>query len=173
MTTENLNLEAVQQMADITQTYTTAIAVVGVFMVIILAAFGASMWEARADRKMEREERDADRKSRAKLDDVRIKREDENTIYWREAIAKMTEAVSASNALGSRIESTLQKTHDVHDDLSEQVTKIMEDIANLRLGCQRDTSIDANGEKMILMLERIETALGKVLTERSGSHEQH
>ena len=174
MTTENLNLEAVQQMADITQTYTTAIAVVGVFMVIVLSAFAASMWEARADRKMERDERDADRKARAKLDEVRIKREDENTVYWREAIAKMTEAVTASNALGYRLESTLQKTHDVHDDLSEQVTKIMEDIASLRLEiCQRDTSIDANSEKMILMLERIETALGKVLAERSGSHEQH
>ena len=172
MTTDNLSLEAVQQMADITQTYTTAIAVVGVFMVIILSAFAVSMWEARADRKLEREERDADRKARARLDEVRIKREDENTVYWREAIAKMTEAVSASNALGSRIESTLQKTHDVHDDLREQVTKIMEDIANLRLEiCQRDTSIDANSEKMILMLERIETALGKVLAERSGSHE--
>lgn len=168
MTTENLSLEAVQQMADITQTYTTAIAVAGVFMVIILVAFAASMWEARADRKMEREERDADRKARARLDEVRIKREDENTSYWREAIAKMTEAVSASNALGSRIESTLQKTHDVHDDLSEQVTKIMEDIANLRLEIsRRDTSIGADNEKMILMLERIETALGKVLTERS------
>ena len=172
MTTENLNLEAVQQMADITQTYTTAIAVVGVFMVIVLSAFAASMWEARADRKMERDERDADRKARAKLDEVRIKREDENTVYWREAIAKMTEAVTASNALGYRLESTLQKTHDVHDDLSEQVTKIMEDIASLRLEiCQRDTSIDANSEKMILMLERIETALGKVLAERSGNHE--
>ena len=172
MTAENLNLEAVQQMADITQTYTTAIAVVGVFMVIILAAFAASMWEARADRKLEREERDADRKARDKLDEKRIQREDDNTIYWREAIAKMTEAVSASNALGYRIESTLQKTHDVHDDLEEQVTKIMEDIANLRLEiCQRDTSIDANGEKMILMLERIETALGKVLAERSEIHE--
>jgi len=172
MTTDNLNVEAVQQMADITQTYTTAIAVVGVFMVIILVAFAASMWEARADRKLEREERDADRKSRAKLDDVRIKREDENTLYWREAIAKMTDAVSASNALGSRIEATLEKTHDVHDDLSEQVTKIMEDIASLRLEiCQRDTSIDANSEKMILMLKRIETALGKVLAERSGNHE--
>ena len=34
MTAENLNVEAVQQMADITQTYTTAIAVVGVFMEI-------------------------------------------------------------------------------------------------------------------------------------------
>ena len=168
MTTESVNLEAVQQMADITQTYTTAIAVVGVFMVIILAAFGASMWEARADRKLEREERDADRKARDKLDEKRIQREDDNTVYWREAIAKMTEAVSASNALGYRIESTLQKTHDVHDDLSEQVTKIMEDIASLRLEiCQRDTSIDANSEKMILMLERIETALGKVLAERS------
>ena len=172
MTTDNLNVEAVQQMADITQTYTTAIAVVGVFMVIILVAFAASMWEARADRKLEREERDADRKSRARLDDVRIKREDENTLYWREAIAKMTDAVSASNALGSRIEATLEKTHDVHDDLSEQVTKIMEDIASLRLEiCQRDTSIDANSEKMILMLKRIETALGKVLAERSGNHE--
>jgi len=43
----------------------------------------------------------------------------------------------------------------------------MEDIASLRLEiCQRDTSIDANSEKMILMLKRIETALGKVLTER-------
>ena len=168
MTTENLSLEAVQQMADITQTYTTAIAVVGVFMVIILAAFAASMWEARADRKMEREERDADRKARDKLDEKRIEREDDNTVYWREAIAKMTEAVSASNALGYRIESTLEKTHDVHDDLSEQVTKIIEDIASLRLEiCQRDTSIDANSEKMILMLERIETALGKVLAERS------
>ena len=167
MTAENLNLEAVQQMADITQTYTTAIAVVGVFMVIILAAFAASMWEARADRKLEREERDADRKARARLDEVRIKREDENTIYWREAIAKMTDAVSASNALGYRIESTLQKTHDVHDDLGEQVTKIMQEIANLRLEIsQRDTSISTNSEKMILMLERIETALGKVLTER-------
>ncbi len=168
MTTENLSLEAVQQMADITQTYTTAIAVVGVFMVIILAAFAASMWEARADRKMEREERDADRKSRARLDDVRIKREDENTLYWRDAISKMTEAVTASNALGYRIEATLEKTHDVHDDLSEQVTKIMEDIASLRLEiCQHDTSIDANSEKMILMLERIEIALGKVLAERN------
>jgi len=174
MTTENLSLEAVQQMADITQTYTTAIAVVGVFMVIILAAFAASMWEARADRKLEREERDADRKSRARLDEKRIQREDDNTVYWRDAIAKMTDAVSASNALGYRIEATLEKTHDVHDDLSEQVTKIMEDIANLRLEiCQRDTSIDANSEKMILMLERIESALGKVLAERSGSHEQH
>ena len=172
MTTENLSLEAVQQMADITQTYTTAIAVVGVFMVIILAAFGASMWEARADRKMEREERDADRKARDKLDEKRIQREDDNTVYWREAIAKMTDAVSASNALGSRIEATLEKTHDVHDDLSEQVTKIMEDIASLRLEiCQHDTSIDANSEKMILMLERIETALGKVLKERSQTHE--
>ena len=168
MTTESVNLEAVQQMADITQTYTTAIAVVGVFMVIILSAFAASMWEARADRKMEREERDADRKAREKLDEKRIQREDDNTVYWREAIAKMTEAVSASNALGSRIESTLEKTHDVHDDLSERVTKIMEDIANLRLEiCQRDTSIDANSEKMILMLERIEIALGKVLAERN------
>ena len=168
MTTENLSVEAVQQMADITQTYTTAIAVVGVFMVIILSAFAVSMWEARADRKMEREERDADRKARDKLDEKRIQREDDNTVYWREAIAKMTEAVSASNALGYRIESTLQKTHDVHDDLSEQVTKIMEDIANLRLEiCQRDTSIDANSEKMILMLERIEIALGKVLAERN------
>lgn len=172
MSTENLNLEAVQQMADITQTYTTAIAVVGVFMVIILAAFAASMWEARADRKMEREERDADRKARSKLDEVRIKREDENTVYWREAIEKMTDAVSASNALGYRIESTLQKTHDVHDDLSEQVTKIMQDIANLRLEISRhDTSISTNGEKMILMLERIETALGKVLKERSVGSE--
>lgn len=172
MTTENLSLEAVQQMADITQTYTTAIAVVGVFMVIILSAFAASMWEARADRKMERDERDADRKARDKLDEVRIKREDENTVYWREAIEKMTDAVSASNALGSRIESTLQKTHDVHDDLSEQVAKIMQEIANLRLEISRhDTSVSTNGEKMILMLERIETALGKVLKERSGSHE--
>ena len=100
MTTDNLNVEAVQQMADITQTYTTAIAVVGVFMVIILVAFAASMWEARADRKLERDERDADRKARARLDEVRIKREDENTIYWREAIAKMTDAVSASNDHG-------------------------------------------------------------------------
>lgn len=172
MATENLSLEAVQQMADITQTYTTAIAVVGVFMVIILAAFGASMWEARADRKMEREERDADRKARDKLDEKRIQREDDNTVYWREAIAKMTEAVSASNALEYRIESTLQKTHDVHDDLSEQVTKIMQEIANLRLEIsRRDTSIGADSEKMILMLERIETALGKVLAERSESHE--
>lgn len=174
MTTENLNLEAVQQMADITQTYTTAIAVVGVFMVIILAAFAAAMLEARADRKLEREERDADRKARARLDEVRIKREDENTVYWREAIAKMTDAVSASNALGYRIESTLEKTHDVHDDLSEQVTKIMQEIANLRLEIsQRDTSVNTDSEKMILMLERIETALGKVLTERSENHEQH
>ena len=172
MTTESVNLEAVQQMADITQTYTTAIAVVGVFMVIILAAFWASMWEARADRKLEREERAADRKSRAKLDEVRIKREDENTVYWRDAIAKMTDAVSASNALGYRIEATLQKTHDVHDDLSVQVMKIMEEIANLRLEISRhDTSISTNGEKMIRMLERIETALGKVLKERSESHE--
>jgi len=168
MTTDNLSLEAVQQMADITQTYTTAIAVVGVFMVIILAAFGASMWEARADRKMEREERDADRKARDKLDEVRIKREDENTLYWRDAIAKMTDAVSASNALGYRIEATLEKTHDVHDDLSEQVTKIMEDIANLRLEiCKHDTSVNTDSEKMILMLERIGTALGKVLAERN------
>ena len=168
MTTENLNLEAVQQMADITQTYTTAIAVVGVFMVIILAAFAASMWEARADRKMEREERDADRKARDKLDEKRIQRKDDNTVYWREAIAKMTEAVSASNALGYRIESTLQKTHDVHDDLSEQVTKIMQEIANLRLEIsRRDTSIGADNEKMILMLERMESALGKVLAERN------
>lgn len=172
MTTESVNLEAVQQIADITQTYTTAIAVVGVFMVIILTTFAASMWEARADRKLEREERDADRKARSKLDEVRIKREDENTVYWRESIAKMTEAVSASNALGSRIESTLQKTHDVHDDLSEQVTKTIQEIANLRLEIsRRDTSVDANSEKMILMLERIETALGKVLTERSEIHE--
>ena len=172
MTTESVNLEAVQQMADITQTYTTAIAVVGVFMVIVLSAFAASMWEARADRKMEREERDADRKARDKLDEKRIQREDDNTVYWREAIAKMTEAVSASNALGYRIESTLQKTHDVHDDLSEQVTKIMEDIASLRLEiCQHDTSVNTDSEKMILMLERIETALGKVLKERSETHE--
>ena len=172
MTTESVNLEAVQQMADITQTYTTAIAVVGVFMVIVLSAFAASMWEARADRRMEREERDADRKARDKLDEKRIQREDDNTVYWREAIAKMTEAVSASNALGYRIESTLQKTHDVHDDLSEQVTKIMEDIASLRLEiCQHDTSVNTDSEKMILMLERIETALGKVLKERSETHE--
>ena len=167
MTTENLNLEAVQQMADITQTYTTAIAVVGVFMVIILAAFAASMLEARADRKLEREERGADRKARAKLDEIRVKREDENTIYWRDAIAKMTDAVSASNALGYRLESTLEKTHDVHDGLSEQVTKIMEDIANLRLEiCQRDQAANSDSEKMILILKRIEAALGKVLEER-------
>ena len=75
MTTENLNVETVRQMAEITQTYTTAIAVVGVFMVIILAAFAASMWEARADRKLEREERDADRKARERLDKVRILRD--------------------------------------------------------------------------------------------------
>ena len=172
MTTENLNLEAVQQMADITQTYTTAIAVVGVFMVIILAAFAASMLEARADRKLEREERGADRKARAKLDEIRVKREDENTIYWRDAIAKMTDAVSASNALGYRLESTLEKTHDVHDGLSEQVTKIMQEIANLRLEIsQRDTSISTNSEKMIRMLEHMESALGKILTERSETHE--
>ena len=60
----------------------------------------------------------------------------------------------------------------MHDDLSEQVTKIMEDIASLRLEiCQHDTSIDANSEKMILMLERIETALGKVLAERNVRNE--
>lgn len=167
MPTESVNLEAVQQMADITQTYTTAIAVVGVFMVIILAAFALSMWEAKADRKLEREERDADRKARERLDEIRIKREDENTVYWREAIAKMTDAVSASNALGYRLESTLEKTHDVHDDLSEQVTRIMQEIANLRLEIsQRDTSVSANNEKMILMLTRMESALGKILTER-------
>lgn len=172
MTTENLNLEAVQQMADITQTYTTAIAVVGVFMVIILAAFAASMWEEKADRKLEREERDAERKSRERLNEVRIKREDENTLYWREAIAKMTDAVSASNALGYRIESTLQKTHDVHDDLNVQVMKIMEEISNLRLEIsQRDTSISTDSEKMILMLERMESALGKILTERISENE--
>lgn len=172
MTTETLNVETVRQMADITQTYTTAIAVVGVFMVIILTAFAVSMWEARADRELERKERDADRKARARLDEVRIKREDENTVYWREAIAKMTDAVSASNALGNRIESTLEKTHDVHDDLSDQVTKIMEDIANLRLEISKhDTSVNTDSEKMILMLKRIESALGKVLTERSESRE--
>lgn len=167
MTAENVNLEQVRQMADITQTYTTAIAVVGVFMVIILAAFALSMWEAKADRKLEREERDADRKARAKLDEIRINREDENTVYWREAIAKMTDAVSASNALGYRLEATLQKTHDVHDDLSMQVSKIIDDIANLRLEIsQRDNAVNADSEKMILMLERIESALGKVLRER-------
>lgn len=172
MTTENLNLEAVQQMADITQTYTTAIAVVGVFMVIILAAFAASMWEARADRKLERDERDADRKARAKLDEKRVEREDDNTVYWREAIAKMTEAVTASNALGERIESTLEKTHDVHDDLSEQVAKIMGEIASLRLEIsQRDKTINTDSGKMILMLERMESALGKILTERIVENE--
>lgn len=172
MTTENLNLEAVQQMADITQTYTTAIAVVGVFMVIILAAFAASMWEARADRKLERDERDADRKARAKLDEKRVQREDDNTVYWREAIAKMTEAVTASNALGERIESTLEKTHDVHDDLSEQVAKIMGEIASLRLEIsQRDKTINTDSGKMILMLERMESALGKILTERIVENE--
>lgn len=172
MTTENLNLEAVQQMADITQTYTTAIAVVGVFMVIILAAFAASMWEARADRKLEREEREMDRKAREKLDEKRIQREDDNTVYWRDAIAKMTEAVSTSNALGYRIESTLQNTHDVHDDLSEQVTKIMQEIASLRLEIsQRDTSVSTNNDKMILMLTRMESALGKILTERIAENE--
>lgn len=172
MTTENLNLEAVQQMADITQTYTTAIAVVGVFMVIILAAFAASMWEARADRKLERDERDADRKAREKLDEKRVEREDDNTVYWREAIAKMTEAVTASNALGERIESTLEKTHDVHDDLSEQVAKIMGEIASLRLEIsQRDKTINTDSGKMILMLERMESALGKILTERIVENE--
>ena len=164
MTTENLNLEAVQQMADITQTYTTAIAVVGVFMVIILAAFAASMWEARADRKLEREEREMDRKAREKLDEKRVEREDDNTVYWREAIAKMTEAVTASNALGYRIEATLEKTHDVHDDLSEQVTKIMGEIASLRLEIsQRDKTINTDSGKMILMLERMEKALASIL----------
>lgn len=172
MTAENVNLESVRQMADITQTYTTAIAVVGVFMVIILAAFAVSILEAKADRKMEREERDADRKARSKLDEVRIKREDENTVYWREAIAKMTDAVSASNALGYRLEATLEKTHDVHDDLSMQVIKIIDDIANLRLEIsQRDQVVNADSEKMVLMLERIEAALGKVLTERSVGSE--
>ena len=172
MTAENINLESVRQMADITQTYTTAIAVVGVFMVIILTAFAVSMLEAKADRKLEREERDADRKARARLDEIRINREDENTVYWREAITKMTDAVSASNALGYRLEATLEKTHDVHDDLSEQVTKIMGEIANLRLEIsRRETTIDANSEKMILMLERMESALGKILTERSETHE--
>lgn len=67
-------VDTVREMAEITQTYTTAIAVVAVFMVIILAAFAASMWEARADRKLERDERDADRKARARLDEVRILR---------------------------------------------------------------------------------------------------
>ena len=168
MTAENINLESVRQMADITQTYTTAIAVVGVFMVIILTAFAVSMWEAKADRKLEREERDADRKARAKLDEIRIKREDENTIYWREAIAKMTDAVGASNALGYRLEAMLEKTHDVHGDLSEQVTKIIEDIANLRLEIsQHDQTISTDSKKMILMLTRMESALCKVLTERS------
>ena len=172
MAAENINLESVRQMADITQTYTTAIAVVGVFMVIILTAFAVSMLEAKADRKLEREERDADRKARARLDEIRINREDENTVYWREAITKMTDAVSASNALGYRLEATLEKTHDVHDDLSEQVTKIMGEIANLRLEIsRRETTIDANSEKMILMLERMESALGKILTERSETHE--
>ena len=172
MTTENLNLEAVQQMADITQTYTTAIAVVGVFMVIILATFGASMWEARADRKLEREERDADRKAREKLDEKRVEREDDNTVYWREAISKMTEAVTASNALGERIEATLEKTHDVHDDLSAQVAKIMGEIASLRLEIsQRDKTINTDSGKMILMLERMESALGKILTERIVENE--
>lgn len=172
MTTENLNLEAVQQMADITQTYTTAIAVVGVFMVIILAAFAASMWEARADRKLERDERDADRKARAKLDEKRVEREDDNTVYWREAIAKMTEAVTASNALGERIESTLEKTHDVHDDLNAQVANIMGEIASLRLEIsQRDKTINTDSGKMILMLERMESALGKILIERIVENE--
>ena len=164
MATDNLNLEAVQQMADITQTYTTAIAVVGVFMVIILAAFAVSMWEARADRKMERDERDADRRARDKLDEKRIEREDDNTVYWREAIAKMTAAVSASNALGERIEQTLQRSRDVHDDLSVQVTKIMEEIAALRLEiAQRDAAMNAEDKRMILMLERMEKALASIL----------
>ena len=174
MPIESVNLEAVQQMAGITQTYTTAIAVVGVFMVIILAAFAASMWEARADRKLEREEREMDRKSRARLDEKRIQREDDNTVYWREAIAKMTDAVSASNALGYRIEATLEKTHDVHDDLGEQVAKIMGEIASLRLEIsQRDKTINTDSGKMILMLERMESALGKILTERIVENEQH
>ena len=164
MTTENLNMEAVQQMADITQTYTTAIAIVGVFMVIILTAFAISALENRADRRLEREEREADRQAREKLDEKRVEREDDNTVYWREAIAKMTAAVSASNALGERIEQTLQRSRDVHDDLSVQVTKIMGEIAALRLEiAQRDAAVDAEDKRMILMLERMEKALGSIL----------
>ena len=162
-----VNVEAVREMADITQTYTTAIAIVGVFMVIILTAFAISMWENRADRRLEREEREADRQARARLDQKRIEREDDNTVYWRDAISNMTAAVSASNALGERIEQTLQRSRDEHDDLSVQVTKIMQEIASLRLEIsQRDTSVSANNEKMILMLTRMESALGKILTER-------
>ena len=169
-----VNVEAVREMADITQTYTTAIAIVGVFMVIVLVAFAISTLENRADRRLEREEREADRQARARLDQKRIEREDDNTVYWREAIAKMTDAVSASNALGYRIEATLEKTHDVHDDLGEQVAKIMGEIASLRLEIsQRDKTINTDSGKMILMLERMESALGKILTERIVENEQH
>lgn len=171
MTEQQLTVESVEQLTELAAREGTALTLAALFMLIVLVAVIFVLIESRNDRKDDRAERKADREERQSLNATRIKREDDNNSFLQTAIEKMTAAVTSSNELGNRLEETLRRTHDVHDDLDGKVIKIANDIASLRQEiAQRDASRGQETERILKALERMESALAKIPEERRDTH---
>ena len=144
------------------------------------ARFEQEAKERAADRNMERQEREKDREARDRLDEIRIAREDDTTRYMRELLERFAGAVETANIsskktteVGERLERALEKTHDVHDDLSERVEFIVGEISNLRKHIAENAGKSAKeAEQIMLALTRMESAFQKIMVEITEEKEE-
>ena len=160
------NTFSIQDTARIVGDYGVAIGFVIVFIFIGMIYAMANLKESKAEREADRALRQKDHEERAKMNAIRMQREDANTVFLQSAIEKITEAMTRSSLTSERVEQVLAGTAQMHVILDDKVDNIevkldgmVTDVAKMKSNVQKLKEENEEFMKLLKTLESVERGL--------------
>lgn len=160
------NTFTIQDTARIVGDYGVAIGFVIVCLFVGMLYAIANLKESKAEREADRVLRQKDHDERVKMNEIRMQREDANTVFLQSAIEKITEAMTRSSLTSERVEQVLAGTAQMHVVLDDKVDNIevkldgmIMDVAKMKSNVQKLKQENEEFMKLFTTLENVERGL--------------